>query len=66
MKTFKELREAKQKNSEVVFDKKMEGIPVKIVKGKKGFTVHIDGDRLDTFKTQSEAEKTAKAVVKEL
>jgi hypothetical protein len=39
---------------------------VVITKGTKGFDVHIDGDFLDTFKSQKEAEKTAQTVVKEL
>lgn len=66
MKTFGQLREAVKPQGKVVFDKKIDRIPVKIVKDKKGFTVHIDGDMLDTFKTQAEAEKTAKTVIKEL
>ena len=54
---------------EVVYNKKMNGIPVKIVKDAKGktpFMVFVDGDRLDSFKSQSEAEKAAKTVIKEL
>lgn len=66
MKTFKEVREKRGKKGEVVFDKKIGKFPVRITKDKKGFTVFIDGDKLDTFKTQSEAEKTAEVVVKEL
>jgi len=66
MKTFKQLREKKDKESEVVLNKKIGKVPVRIMKDKKGFTVFIDGDKLDTFKTQSEAEKTAEIVVKEL
>lgn len=62
MKTFKQLREGTQ----TVFDKKIDRVPVKIVKDAKGFTVFIDGDKLDSFKTQKEAEKTAQTVVKEL
>lgn len=62
MLNFRQLREA----SKTVFNKKIERVPVKIVKDTKGFTVFIDGDKLDTFKSQSEAEKTAKTVVKEL
>ena len=34
-------------------------MPVKITKDPKGFSVYIDGDLLDTFKSQKEAEKTA-------
>jgi hypothetical protein len=63
MKTFQDIRESTGK---VVFNKKIDNIPVKITKDSKGFSVYIDGDLLDTFKSQSEAEKTAQTVVKEL
>ena len=39
-------------------------IPVMIHKEKSGFVVYIDGDRLDAYKTQREAEKMAKQFVK--
>lgn len=60
--TFKELREA----TKVVFNKKMMGVPVVISKTDKGYETKIDGDVLDTFKTQDEAEKSAETVIKEL
>jgi predicted transcriptional regulator len=41
----------------VVLDKKINRIPVKISKDKNGFVAYIDGDRLDAYKTQREAEK---------
>ena len=63
MKTFQEIREAKDK---VVFNKKMSGYPVVITKGPKGFHLTIDGDSVDTFKSQKEAESTAKQVLKDL
>jgi len=66
MKTFKEIREKVKKSDEVVFNKKVNKIAVKITKNSKGYTAYVDGDKLDTFKSQSEAEKTAKAVIKEL
>lgn len=62
MVNFKQIREA----TKIVFNKKIDRVPVKITKDTKGFTLFIDGDRLDTFKSQSEAEKTAKTVIKEL
>ena len=62
MKTFQQIREG----AKVVFNKKIDKVPVKIVKEPKGFAVYIDGDLLDVFKSQSEAEKTAKTVIKEL
>ena len=63
MKTFQEIREAKDK---VVFNKKMSGYPVVITKTDKGFHLSIDGDSVDTFKSQKEAESTAKQVLKDL
>jgi len=66
MKTFKELREAKKLKGEVVFKKKMNKIEVVITKDNKGFTAYVDGDRLDTFRSQAEAEKAAQTVIKEL
>lgn len=63
MKTFQEIREAKDK---VVFNKKMSGYPVVITKKPKGFHLTIDGDSVDTFKSQKEAESTAKQVLKDL
>ena len=67
MKTFQQIREAAKKSKEeVVFNKKMSRIPVKITKTDKGFDLYVDGDMLDTFKSQKEAEKTAKTVIKEL
>lgn len=66
MKTFQELREARNPKGEVVFDKKIQKVPVKIVKDKKGFTAYVDGDMLDTFRNQREAEKAAETIIKEL
>jgi hypothetical protein len=63
VRTFKELREAKDT---VVFKKKMSGYPVVIKKTAKGFHLSIDGDSVDTFKSQKEAETTAKQVLKDL
>lgn len=60
MKTFRQLRETS------VYKKKINKIAVEIKKDSKGFTAYVDGDMLDTFKSQSEAEKAAKTVVKEL
>lgn len=62
MVNFKQIREA----TKIVFNKKIDRVPVKITKDTKGFTLFIDGDRLDTFNSQAEAEKTAKTVIKEL
>jgi len=69
MKTYKELLgelAGRKPKGEVVFNKKVKRIPVMITKERTGFTVYIDGDRLDSFKSQKEAEKSAMTVVKEL
>lgn len=62
MKTFQQLRES----SKQVFNKKMGGYPVVISKSPSGYELKIDGDKVDVFKTQKEAEKTAKQVLKDL
>ena len=65
--TFKELKEKldRKPTGEVVFNKKLGRVPVKIHKEKNGFVVYIDGDRLDAYKTQKEAERMAKEFVKQ-
>lgn len=72
MKTYKELLSelaGRKPKGEVVFDKKVKRIPVLITKEPTGnlpFVVYIDGDRLDAFKSQKDAERSAMQVVKEL
>jgi glycine cleavage system protein P-like pyridoxal-binding family len=65
--TFAALREltGRQPSGEMVFDKKIDRVPVMIHKEKNGFVVYIDGDRLDAYKTQKEAEKMAKEFIKQ-
>jgi len=66
-KTFRQLREKldRHPSGEMVFNKKIGKMPVMIHKEKAGFVVYIDGDRLDAYKTQREAEKMAKEFVKQ-
>lgn len=66
MKTFTQLREKLQRrpSGQEVFNKKIDRILVKINKERAGFVVYIDGDRLDAYKTQKEAEKMAQQFVK--
>ena len=72
MKSYKEilqeLSEAKKPKGETVFNKKIKRIPVLIVKEKgiNPFVVYIDGDKLASFKSQKDAEKSAMKVIKEL
>lgn len=67
MKSFKQIREKLQRapSGVKVFDKKIGRVPVKIHKEKNGFVVYIDGDRLDSYKNQREAEKSAGQFVKQ-
>jgi hypothetical protein len=70
MKTFKDIRESKSKggmpSGEHVFNKKVNKHSVMVHKDNKGFTVYIDGDKLDTYKSQKEAEKMGVEFAKEM
>jgi PHD/YefM family antitoxin component YafN of YafNO toxin-antitoxin module len=67
MKTFVQLRElaGRKPSGDVVFNKRVDRVPVKITKEMNKFVVYIDGDRLDAYSTQREAEKMAKEFVKQ-
>ena len=62
-----ELREltGRKPQGKVVFDKKIQRIPVKIHKERTGFVAYVDGDRLDVYRSQREAEKAATEVIKQ-
>lgn len=66
---FKQLREKKLRGmppGEHVFDKRVKNVRVMIHKDAKGFTVYIDGDKLDTFRSKREAQKAGMEFAKEL
>lgn len=65
--TFAQLREklGRHPAGKHVFGKKINKVPVMIHKDKGMFVVYIDGDRLDAYRTQREAEKSAKEFVKQ-
>ena len=67
MKSFLQIRESTSKGK-VVFKKKINRIDVVITKdkGRLPFVVYIDGDKLDAFKNQKDAEKSATETIKEL
>jgi hypothetical protein len=65
MKTFKELREAKAPTGKAVFSKKVKGIDIAVHKNGNKFTAYVDGDKLDTYSSQKEAEKMANEFVKQ-
>ena len=66
-KTFRSIRELAGRHpaGQMVFNKKINRIPVMIHKEKNKFVVYIDGDRLDAYNSQREAEKMAKEFVKQ-
>ena len=67
MKTFFAIREltGRKPEGKKVFDKKMKGIRVIIHKERNGFVAYIDGDRLDVYRSQREAEKAASEFMKQ-
>ena len=67
MKSLLQIREATSKGK-VVFKKKINRVDVVITKetGRLPFVVYIDGDKLDAFKNQKDAEKSAMETIKEL
>ena len=67
MKSFLQIREATSKGK-VVFKKKINRIDVVITKetGRLPFVAYIDGDKLDAFKNQKDAEKSAMETIEEL
>ena len=64
MKTFLEVR--KQSGGKTVYKSKEGKYPVEIVKDSKGFTAYVDGDKLDTFRSESDAKKGIKMAMKVL
>ncbi len=64
MKLFTELRK-KMPPGEHVRDFKVGKIAVMIHKDKGKFIAYVDGDRLDAYRTQKEAEKAAAQFVKQ-
>ena len=66
MKTFKQIREKKMPKGDHLFSKKVKSHTVMVHKDTKGFTTYIDGDKLDTYRSQKEAEKMGVAFAKEM
>lgn len=66
MKTFLEIRKIKTvPDGTKVMSKKINKHMVSVYKNEKGFTVYVDGDKLDTYKTKRDAEKSATQFAKE-
>ena len=68
MKIFSDIREKKMRGmppGEHVFDTKINRIELMIHKEKGKFVTYIDGDRLDAYRTQKEAEKAGRLFIKQ-
>jgi len=72
MKKFSTIREAKKNapkfplRGDKVSSKKVGKVSVAVYKGKGGFTAYIDGDKLDTYRSQKEAEAMSTEFAKEV
>jgi glycine cleavage system protein P-like pyridoxal-binding family len=67
-KTFKHIREVVKKGMPPgvhVYDKRINRISLMIHKEKNMFVVYIDGEKLDAYRTQREAEKMGKEFIKQ-
>lgn len=65
MKRFSDLVESLTEAKSYVYDKKMAGVKVQIAKEKGGYSVYLDGDKLDNYKSQKEAETAASEFIKQ-
>jgi len=67
MKTFSQLREFKGRGPKgtKVYDKKIKGIHIMVYKDQGKFVSYVDGDRLDAYRSQREAEKAGAEFVKQ-
>ena len=67
MKTFLHLREltGRKPEGKEVCNKKIGRVTIKINKERNGFVAYVDGDRLDVYRSQSEAEKASKEFLKQ-
>jgi hypothetical protein len=67
MRTFLQLRElaGRKPEGKMVFNKKVKGVKAMIHKERNGFVAYIDGDRLDVYRTQREAEKAISEFMKQ-
>jgi len=62
---FKDIRRI-GKAGEVVFDKRINRIPVKIIKIDDTYAAYVDGDYLDHYKSLSQAKTSINTTIKEL
>jgi len=59
MKKFSDFRE------QVIFNKKIDRVSVKIQKKGNKFVAYVDGDMLDTYSSEKEAKKMATTFIKQ-
>jgi hypothetical protein len=65
-KSFAQIREKKKMPpGDHVYDKKVGKYQVMIHKTNKGYVLYIDGEKLDTYKSQKEAEKMGMEFIKQ-
>ena len=66
MKSFNQLREltGRMPKGKAVYDKSIKGIKMIVHKDMGKFVTYVDGDRLDAYKTQKEAEKAGLEFIK--
>lgn len=67
MKTFKQLREARgsMPPGQHVSDMKVGKVQIMVHKDKGKYVAYVDGEKLDSYRTQQEAEKMAKEFIKQ-
>lgn len=67
MKSFQQIRElaGRKPTGQMVWSKKFKKIQTKIHKERNDFVAYIDGDRLDSYRTQKDAEKSITQFMKQ-
>jgi len=62
MKNFKDFRSKKEKPT---FSKRVDGISLEVFKNNGRFEAYVDGDMLDSYKSQNDAVKAAQSFIKQ-
>jgi len=67
MKKFSQIRELAGRGlkGQKVYDKKVKGISIMVHKDQGRFITYVDGDRLDAYRNQKEAENAGLEFVKQ-
>ena len=68
MKSFLQIREltGRKPEGQMVVNKRVGRVKIMVHKERNGFVAYVDGDRLDSYRSKSEAEKAATEFVKAL